>query len=1534
MLDSVIKPLNMSAECMDRISKGDIPPKITEDYTGDFNKVKNNLNVCIDAISMLVTDGVTLTKAMLDGKLAVRADAAKHQGDFRKVIEGFNVSLDNVIKPLNVTAEYMDRISKGDIPPKITDVYTGDFNEVKNNLNVCIDAISQVVTDGITLTKAMLDGKLAVRADAAKHQGDFRKVIEGFNVSLDNVIKPLNVTAEYMDRISKGDIPPKITDVYTGDFNEVKNNLNVCIDAISQVVTDGVTLTKAMLDGKLAVRADATKHQGDFRKVIEGFNVSLDNVIKPLNVTAEYMDRISKGDIPPKITDVYTGDFNEVKNNLNVCIDAISMLVTDGVTLTKAMLDGKLAVRADATKHQGDFRKVIEGFNVSLDNVIKPLNVTAEYMDRISKGVIPPKITEEYTGDFNAVKNNLNVCIDAISMLVTDGVTLTKAMLDGKLAVRADAAKHLGDFRKVIEGFNVSLDNVIKPLNVTAEYMDRISKGDIPPKITEDYTGDFNEVKNNLNVCIDAISQVVTDGITLTKAMLDGKLAVRADAAKHQGDFRKVIEGFNVSLDNVIKPLNVTAEYMDRISKGDIPPKITDVYTGDFNEVKNNLNVCIDAISMLVTDGVTLTRAMLDGKLAVRADAAKHQGDFRKVIEGFNVSLDNVIKPLNVTAEYMDRISKGDIPPKITDTYTGDFNEVKNNLNVCIDAISQVVTDGITLTKAMLDGKLAVRADAAKHQGDFRKVIEGFNVSLDNVIKPLNISAEYMDRISKGDIPPKITDTYTGDFNEVKNNLNVCIDAISQLVTDGITLTKAMLDGKLAVRADAAKHQGDFRKVIEGFNVSLDNVIKPLNVTAEYMDRISKGDIPPKITDTYTGDFNEVKNNLNVCIDAISQVVTDGITLTKAMLDGKLALRADATKHQGDFRKVIEGFNVSLDNVIKPLNVTSEYMDRISKGVIPPKITEDYTGDFNAVKNNLNIVIGWLTDLVTFITKIANGDMTASIAKSSDKDQVYEWLVLLKNNINGLAAETALLAKAAADGKLATRADGSKHQGDYRKIVEGVNQTLDAVIGPLNVSAEYVDRISKGDIPPKITETYKGDFNEIKNNLNNCIDAVSQLVTETGLLIKASAEGKLATRADATKHQGDYRKIVEGVNAMLDAILLPIGEGNRVLGLVRGGNLREKIEIVCHGDHEKMKNSINGVHDWLTALIAYVTKIANGDMTAAIAKASEQDQIHEWLVLLKNNVNALVADTVMLAKAAVDGKLGTRADASKHEGAYRKIVEGVNGILEAIIEPLKITAQSASSLASSAEELTSVSHQMAGNAEETATQANVVSAASEQVSRNVATVASGGEQMQSSIREIAKNANEAARVAKNAVSVAHTTNETVAKLGDSSTEIGNVIKVITSIAQQTNLLALNATIEAARAGEAGKGFAVVANEVKELAKQTAKATEEISQKIEAIQGDTKASVQAIGEISGIINQINDISNSIASAVEEQTVTTNEINRSMAEAAKGVGDITKNITGVAVAAKDTTQGANNSQKAAQELSQMASRLQQVVSRFTF
>jgi len=358
----------------------------------------------------------------------------------------------------------------------------------------------------------------------------------------------------------------------------------------------------------------------------------------------------------------------------------------------------------------------------------------------------------------------------------------------------------------------------------------------------------------------------------------------------------------------------------------------------------------------------------------------------------------------------------------------------------------------------------------------------------------------------------------------------------------------------------------------------------------------------------------------------------------------------------------------------------------------------------------------------------------------------------------------------------------------------------------------------------------------------------------------------------------------------------------------------------------------------ISLIVEQADALAAGDLDNGIFRSAEQETDHGVLAgsirQARENLKSLTEDTDELSDAARGGKLGVRSDAGRHQGAYRKIVEDFNHTLDIIVDPLKTTAENASALASSSEELTAVSQQMADNAEETAMQANVVSAASEQVSKNVASVASASEQMQASIREISKNANDSARVAKNAVNVASTTTETMKKLGESSREIGNVIKVITSIAKQTNLLALNATIEAARAGEAGKGFAVVANEVKELAKQTAKATEEISQKIEAIQGVTKGAVTAIEEISTIINQINDISNSIASAVEEQTATTNEIGCSVSEAAQGINDIAKNIGGVATAARNTTEGAHDTKAASLQLSGMAALLQAAVSKFTF
>jgi methyl-accepting chemotaxis protein len=330
-------------------------------------------------------------------------------------------------------------------------------------------------------------------------------------------------------------------------------------------------------------------------------------------------------------------------------------------------------------------------------------------------------------------------------------------------------------------------------------------------------------------------------------------------------------------------------------------------------------------------------------------------------------------------------------------------------------------------------------------------------------------------------------------------------------------------------------------------------------------------------------------------------------------------------------------------------------------------------------------------------------------------------------------------------------------------------------------------------------------------------------------------------------------------------------------------------------------------------------------------EAIEQDagDKTENLSQVKDAIHVLTDQCTALAEGRLnDAVFNTKAPCAGRFGeAFARIRENFR-------ESMMQISQSASALSASAEELTAVSQQMAGNAEETAVQTNVVAKASDDVSGRVSIVATSSEEMQASINEISKAANGSAAVARNAVAAAESANQTIQRLGESSVGIGKVIKVITSIAQQTNLLALNATIEAARAGEAGRGFAVVANEVKELAKGTARATEEIGQKIEAIQNDTHGAVAAIAQIRNIIQEVNDISNNIAAAVEEQTVTTNEISRNAAEAAGGTVQIAHNISGVATAAQDTTKGAADTQTAARALSEMAAELQSLVGRFRF
>jgi methyl-accepting chemotaxis protein len=542
--------------------------------------------------------------------------------------------------------------------------------------------------------------------------------------------------------------------------------------------------------------------------------------------------------------------------------------------------------------------------------------------------------------------------------------------------------------------------------------------------------------------------------------------------------------------------------------------------------------------------------------------------------------------------------------------------------------------------------------------------------------------------------------------------------------------------------------------------------------------------------------------------DSSDAALAELTRLVEAITAGQLGARGRADGLSERAARTVTVVNEMLDALVKPTRLATHAMQQIAGGVIPEFVIDDYPGELDDIKRSVN----------TFLA-----------------------------TMYGIHREIHSLVDAVKAGILTTRCNDWDYQGRWAELLAGLNDVMDAFVGPFRLAADSVDRIARGDIPGRITDRYRGDFNTMRRRLNSCTDNVRALVADADLLAEAGVDGRLEARADAERHGGDFRRIVEGVNRTLDAVVEPLRESSAVIARIAGQDLTARVGGTYRGDH----------------------------------------------ALMRENVNRMASD------------------------------------LETSMRAIR---RNALELAAAANQLTGISARLTAGAELTSNGAEAARAAVERISSNVSAVAAGSEQMRTSIKEVAASATEAARIVGEAVVVTDTTSRTVAELSESGAQIGSTAKAIAKITGQTNMLALNATIEAARAGAAGRGFAVVAQEVKQLAKETAHATQEIEARTGVIRDDTNRAVEGIRDISTVVSRINEISGAIAAATEEQTVTTAQMGRTLAEAASGAAGVVDNVAQVADAARDSARSASDTEGAATELNRMAGELQGLVDRF--
>ena len=508
---------------------------------------------------------------------------------------------------------------------------------------------------------------------------------------------------------------------------------------------------------------------------------------------------------------------------------------------------------------------------------------------------------------------------------------------------------------------------------------------------------------------------------------------------------------------------------------------------------------------------------------------------------------------------------------------------------------------------------------------------------------------------------------------------------------------------------------------------------------------------------------------------------------------------------------------------------------------------------------------------------VGNMNIKLDVSRKDETGLLMQAMKKMSESIEAMVFDANRLAEAAINGKLDVRADASKYQGEFKNLIVGFNQTLDAVINPLNVTAEYVDRMSKGDIPQRINDDYKGDFNEIKNNVNQLIDTFNGLKSDVDHIMTGVAEGSVAnTRADASKHLGVYRQIIQGFNTTLDLVSEPLVEIFDVLGKLSNGQLDSRMVKTYKGNFEVLKQNLNNTIDSLPLeeTMKVMQAMSNGDLTVKIS--------------------------------------------GEYKGDSLKLKNAVNDSLDSLNEIL---------------------HNVRTTVEEVTRGAMQVSDASTNLSQGATEQAASLEEITSSMSEIgsqtrlnAENANQANSLSTEARDAAEKGNEEMGQLSEamneineSSKNISKIIKVIDEIAFQTNLLALNAAVEAARAGRHGKGFAVVAEEVRNLAARSATAAKETAEMIENSIKTVERGASLVSKTGEALEDIKNGSVKVADIVGEITTSSNE-------QAQGITQINEGLSQIDKVTQTNTASAEQSASASEELSGQANQLRELIDRF--
>jgi methyl-accepting chemotaxis protein len=644
----------------------------------------------------------------------------------------------------------------------------------------------------------------------------------------------------------------------------------------------------------------------------------------------------------------------------------------------------------------------------ALDPVLHAFDATGQCAAQVAKGEIPERITDMLPADFQSIKDGLNAAIENLA-----GLREVNQVLQ-RIAVNDHTTKVAGTYRGLFGEIAAATNQALDRVRAASLACNNVAKGDYRENL-ELFKKIGRRSENDVFIpafveMMESINALVEDAQAVSQAAVKGELSKRVDTSRHHGEYRKVVQGLNDTLEAVALPLARAGAFVEQLSKGEIPQKITREAQGEFHTLNGNLNACVEGLA-----GLTEANAVLQ-RMAVNDHSIQVNGTYRGIFAEIATATNMAMERVRSATAACNNVAKGDYRANLqafqkigrrsaNDTLMPAYIEM-------MEAIDALVQDAQMLSESALKGELSKRADINRHRGEYRKVVQGLNDTLEAVTAPLARAGAFVAQIAKGEVPQKITREAQGEFNILQQNLNACVDGLA-----GLTEANAVLQ-RMAINDHTVQVNGTYRGIFAEMASATNMALDRVRAATTACDHVAKGDYRANL-ETFRKLGKRSENDtlmpaLIEMMESIDALVQDAQALSEAAVKGELSRRADINRHHGEYRRVIQGVNHTLDALTTPLNTAAEKLALIAKGEIPVKITEHYQGDFDDLKANVNQAIDTLKTTAHIATRISEGDLTVEARILSEGDilgrALSDMLANLRNTVSSVAASAQNLA--------------------------------------------------------------------------------------------------------------------------------------------------------------------------------------------------------------------------------------------------------------------------------------------------------------------------------------------------------------------------------------------------------------------------------------------------------------------------------------------------------------------------------------------